>query len=144
MRNGKIKKALALCLALCLTMGSIPTVSAVEVANPGVSMPYTLYIGDQSCSLTISGKTAKVKAWVEGYSGEATKCKVYAILQRLSEQGTWVLVDSWGDQQNGTRASVSETATVTTGTTYRVKATVTVWAGDEYETMTIYSDSVMA
>ena len=144
MRNGKIKKALALCLALCLTMGAVPAALAAEPTESEIVTPYALYIKNKDSKLTISNKTAFIEAYVTGQTGKATKCKVYAILQRLSEQGTWVLVDSWGDQQNGTRASVSETATVTSGTTYRVKATVTVWAGDEYETMTIYSDSVVA
>ena len=61
-------------------------------------------------------------------------------LQQKSGSFAWILVDSWTDRQDGTRASVSETVSVTPGETYRVKAVVTVWAGSDSETATIYSE----
>ena len=110
----------------------------------GAWRAYSLYIGDSNCSLDISGRTAYLSAWVEGYPGEATKCKVRAELQEKSGTYAWTTVDFWTDQQNGTWAEVDETATVTSGKTYRVKATVTVWAGSQSESQTFYSDEVEA
>lgn len=144
MRNQKVKKLLALCLALCLTVGMAPAAFAAVPDGNEVVSPYALYIRDKGCTLEISGNTAKVEAWVEGYAGEATACKVDVVLQRLSSANRWGTAGSWTDYQEGTRASVSETATVTAGTTYRVKAIVTVYANGESETMTIYSDPVTA
>ena len=106
--------------------------------------PYSLYIGDSNCSLDISGRTAYLSAWVEGYPGEATKCKVRAELQEKSGTYAWTTVDFWTDQQNGTWAEVDETAAVTSGKTYRVKVTVTVWAGSQSESKTFYSNEVEA
>ena len=65
-------------------------------------------------------------------------------LQQKSGSFAWILVDSWTDRQDGTRASVSETVSVTPGETYRVKAVVTVWAGSDAETATIYSETATA
>ena len=144
MRYQNVKKVLALCLALCLTLGAAPTVFAAQPADIETITPYALYIKSKSCQLTILGKTAAIDAYVVGQSGSATKCKVVASLQRKTTSGSWSTVQSWTDQQDGRRASVSETATVTSGTTYRVTATVTVWAGSETETMTVYSDPVTA
>ena len=80
----------------------------------------------------------------EQYSGEATECQVRMELQQKSGSFAWILVDSWTDRQDGTRASVSETVSVTPGETYRVKAVVTVWAGSDAETATIYSETATA
>lgn len=142
----KASKLLAAVLALCLTLGTAPAASAAALPQsaPGFQdiTPYSLYIGDSNCSLDISGRTAYLSAWVEGYPGEATKCKVRAELQEKSGTYAWTTVDFWTDQQNGTWAEVDETATVTSGKTYRVKATVTVWAGSQSESQTFYSDEV--
>ena len=144
----KASKLLAAGLALCLTLGTAPAASAAALpqSTPGVQdiTPYFLYIGDSNCSLDISGRTAHLSARVKGYSGEATKCKVRAELQEKSGTFSWTTVETWTDQRDGFRASVSETAAVTSGKTYRVKATVTVWAGSQSESRTFYSDEVEA
>ena len=140
----KLMRWLAAGMALCLPLGAAPAASAAPLPQdaPGFEkiMPYALYILDSSCTLTISGKTATAKAWVSGYSGEATECQVRMELQQKSGSFAWILVDSWTDRQDGTRASVSETVSMTPGETYRVKAVVTVWAGSDSETATIYSE----
>ena len=140
----KLMRWLAAGMALCLTLGAAPAASAAQLPQdaPGFEkiMPYALYILDSSCTLTISGKTATAKAWVSGYSGEATECQVRMELQQKSGSFAWILVDSWTDRPDRTRASVSETVSVTPGETYRVKAVVTVWAGSDSETATIYSE----
>lgn len=144
MRNQKIKKVLALCLTLCLAVGIAPVSFAAQPNESGMIAPYAAYIRDEDCALKISGKTATVTASVTGQTGIATKCKVTAMLQRELSSGSWVTVKSWTDQQDSRKASVSETYSVISGETYRVKATVTVWAGEQSESMTIYSDSKTA
>ena len=82
----KLMRWLAAGMALCLTLGAAPAASAAQLPQdaPGFEkiMPYALYILDSSCTLTISGKTATAKAWVSGYSGEATECQVRMELQQ--------------------------------------------------------------
>ena len=103
-------------------------------------VPYSLYIKNQGCDLMISDRTAFIEGWVSGQTGRSTECEVRVELQQKSGSFAWILVDSWTDRQDGTRASVSETVSVTPGETYRVKAVVTVWAGSDSETATIYSE----
>ena len=95
----KASKLLAAVLALCLTLGTAPAASAAALPQsaPGSQdiTPYSLYIGDSNCSLDISGRTAYLSAWVEGYPGEATKCKVRAELQEKSGTYAWTTVDFW-------------------------------------------------
>lgn len=142
----KASKLLAAGLSLCLTLGATPAANAAALpqSTPGVQdiTPYFLYIGDSNCSLDISGRTAYLSAWVEGYPGEATKCKVRVELQEKASTYAWISVDSWTDQRNGNWAEVDETASVTPGNFYRLKVTVTVWAGSQSESQTFYSDEV--
>ena len=112
---------LAAGMALCLTLVTTPAASAAQPPQDTPVfeeiVPYSLYIKNQGCDLMISDRTAFIEGWV---------------------------VDSWTDRQDGTRASVSETVSVTPGETYRVKAVVTVWAGSQSETATIYSETATA
>lgn len=139
---------LAAGMALCLPLVTAPAASAAQPPQdtPGFEeiMPYTLYIRTHICKLDISGTTAEISASVSGYPSEATECQVRMELQQKSGSFAWILVDSWTDRQDGTRASVSETVSVTPGETYRVKAVVTVWAGSQSETATIYSETATA
>ena len=97
-----------------------------------------LYIVDARCTLSISGTTATVNAWVIGDDFDATKAKVVAELQE-KDGSSWTTIATWTDTQNAYRASVNKTKSITRGKTYRVKATVTVWEGSASETQTIYS-----
>jgi hypothetical protein len=144
--NNKTKKAIAtICMgAAVLTL--TPAVSWAETAvNPlnnrqeQAIAPYMLYIQRATSSLSISGTTATVDSSVMGSLGEATKAKVVAELQ-IKSGNSWITVETWTNTQNGYRASVYETFSVTSDETYRVKATVTVWEGSLSETQTVYSN----
>ena len=123
---------LAAGMALCLTLVTTPAASA---AQPPQDTP-VFDIKHQGCDLMISDRTAFIEGWVSGQTGRSTECEVRVELQQTSGAVAWILVDSWTDRQDGTRASVSETVSVTPGETYRVKAVVTVWAGSASETAT--------
>ncbi|WP_337652708.1 hypothetical protein [Clostridium sp.] len=140
----KLMRWLAAGMALCLTLGAAPAASAAQLPQDAPVfeeiVPYSLYIKNQGCDLMISDRTAFIEGWVSGQTGRSTECEVRVELQQKSGSFAWILVDSWTDRQDGTRASVSETVSVTPGETYRVKAVVTVWAGSDSETATIYSE----
>lgn len=139
---------LAAGMALCLTLVTTPAASAAQPPQDTPVfeeiVPYSLYIKNQGCDLMISDRTAFIEGWVSGQTGRSTECEVRVELQQKSGSFAWILVDSWTDRQDGTRASVSETVSVTPGETYRVKAVVTVWAGSQSETATIYSETATA
>ena len=139
-----IKKIAAVCLS-AVVLTSVPAVTmaatAVEPVTQQVEsgiVPYMLYIVDARCTLTVSGTTATVDAWVEGDSFDATKAKVVAELQEKNGS-SWTTIATWTDTQNGSYASVYKTKAITSGNTYRVKAAVTVWEGTASETRTLYS-----
>lgn len=140
----KMKKAAA---AICLgaaVLTSVPAVSFAETAVEPVNQqdndiaPRMQYISSAECSLRIDGTTATVDAWVDGHVFTATKAKVIAELQRKNGS-SWLPVAIWTDTQDGYRAHLWETKTVSNGT-YRVKATVTVWEGNQSETQTFFTD----
>lgn len=141
----RVKKvAAAICLSAAV-LTSVPAVAmAVTAGEPinqqteNVTAPYMLYIADARCTLSITGTTATVNAWVEGDSFDATKAKVVAELQE-KDGSNWTTIATWSDTQNGSYASVYKTKSITSGRTYRVKATVTVWEGSASETRTLYS-----
>lgn len=137
--------AVFLCLSLCLSAVSAYAVE-VPVTNNGQweAVPYAMYISGKRCSLSLSGGTVSVKAWVEGQAGVVTKTEVVVELQEKSGS-TWKTLDTWSDAQNGSqRATASCTYTATPGRTYRAVATVTAWSGRLYETMTLTSEEKTA
>ena len=143
MMNNAKKAAAAVCLG-AVVLTSVPAVAMAATAEPitqqtesGIA-PYMLYIVDARCTLSISGTTATVNAWVIGDDFDATKAKVVAELQE-KDGNSWTTIATWTDTQNAYRASVNKTKSITRGKTYRVKATVTVWEGSASETQTIYS-----
>ena len=143
MVNRAKKAAAAVCLG-AVVLTSVPAVAMAATAEPitqqtesGIA-PYMLYIVDARCTLSISGTTATVNAWVIGDDFDATKAKVVAELQE-KDGNSWTTIATWTDTQNAYRASVNKTKSITRGKTYRVKATVTVWEGSASETQTIYN-----
>ncbi len=143
MMNNAKKAAAAVCLG-AVVLTSVPAVAMAATAEPitqqtesGIA-PYMLYIVDARCTLSISGTTATVNAWVIGDDFDATKAKVVAELQE-KDGNSWTTIATWTDTQNAYRASVNKTKSITRGKTYRVKATVTVWEGSASETQTIYN-----
>ena len=143
MMNNAKKAAAAVCLG-AVVLTSVPAVAMAATAEPitqqtesGIAT-YMLYIVDARCTLSISGTTATVNAWVIGDDFDATKAKVVAELQE-KDGNSWTTIATWTDTQNAYRASVNKTKSITRGKTYRVKATVTVWEGSASETQTIYN-----
>lgn len=129
------------CLALCLAV--FPTSTAAANTLPSI-MPRMTYIKDADCTLTLSSTSASVYAYVNGYANTATKCEVTVELQERSLLFFWDTVETWSVEETGQRATISQTASVTSGTTYRAVATVTVWSGSQSETQTLTSDTVKA
>ena len=103
---------LAAGMALCLTLVTTPAASAAQPPQDTPVfeeiVPYSLYIKNQGCDLMISDRTAFIEGWVSGQTGRSTECEVRVELQQKSGSFAWILVDSWTDRQDGTRASVSE------------------------------------
>lgn len=145
MLKAKRWAALALCLALCLSSGAVyATETTVRQNGEGGIGPYATYIRDKDCKLTLIGKTATARAWVEGQDSVVTKTEVVVELQEKSGSA-WKTLDTWSDAQNGSqRATASGTYTATPGRTYRAVATVTAWSGRLYETMTLTSEEKTA
>ena len=100
---------LAAGMALCLTLVTTPAASAAQPPQDTPVfeeiVPYSLYIKNQGCDLMISDRTAFIEGWVSGQTGRSTECEVRVELQQKSGSFAWILVDSWTDRQDGTRAS---------------------------------------
>lgn len=131
-----------LCLLLCLTALPVPQALAADGEDYGV-MPCMEYIYDADYVFSISGSTASMYGYVEGYPDLATKCEVSIELQ---EKGLllWSEVDTWTSSRTGTYAKLNQTCSVTTGEKYRIVVTCTVWSGSESETQTLKSDAIEA
>lgn len=129
------------CLTLCFAV--LPTGTAA--ANTQLSvMPRMTYIKDADCTLTINGNSASVYAYVNGYANTATNCEVTVELQERSLLFFWDTVETWSVEEAGQHATISQTASVTSSTTYRAVATVTVWSGSQSETQTLTSETFKA
>ena len=136
----------AMCLAVCLAAFPLPQAAAVDVsAESGYSeiMPMMEYILDTDYDFTITNGVASMYSLVRGNSEKATKCEVTVELQ---EKGLllWSTVDTWTATENGRRAELDISRTVTAGKTYRMVTTVTVWSGSDSETKTMTSNSIKA
>ena len=131
-----------LCLLLCLTALPIPQALAADGGDYGV-MPCMEYIKYSDYDFSISGSTASMYGYVEGYSDLATKCEVSIELQ---EKGLllWNEVDTWTSSRTGTYAELDVTKAVTAGEMYRIVVTVTVWSGSDSETQTLKSEAIEA
>lgn len=139
--QNRMKKAVAAVCVGAMTFAVAPAAFAAGVPvnyqqESGIT-PYMLYITEWENSLSISGRTATVTCWVEGDYNSATKAKMVAELQEKNGS-SWSTIATWTDTQNGYRAKVKETKSLTSGKTYRVKATMTVWEGSQSETHTVY------
>jgi len=136
---------LAGAMFLLLPMASFANTEVIPVDSYQENMitPRLTYIVDAEASLAIDGTTATVDCWVKGQYLDATKAKVIAELQ-LKSGNSWIAYETWVNTQNGYRADVDETKTVTKGHTYRVKATVTVWEGSQSEELILFTDEMTA
>lgn len=147
MTHGKRSAIAGVVLTASLLTLSLPQALALDAGVMTISeedvMPFMTYINDADSQFSISKGTASVNAWVRGHTNVTTKCKVVVKLQVKSGTG-WATVKTWTSEQNGQRASVNETLSVSSGKSYRAVTTVTAWSGSKSESKTITSDTVKA
>ena len=95
------------------------------------------------CDLSIPNSTATVTAWVQGHT-DTTKTQVEIELQEQFLLFFWNTVDTWSATNNDDYCIVTGSSKVTSGKTYRAVATVTAWVGNDSETQTITTETVVA
>lgn len=139
MQKRQVKMLSAMLVMVVLALLAIP---AAAMAEDGIA-PHFTYIVDSEATMSISGTTATVDAWVCGDTIYATKTKIIAELQ-VKNGNDWIPVAIWTDTQDGLKAHVNETKSVVKGHTYRVKATGTAWEGSQSETVTFYTEEDVA
>lgn len=139
MHKRQVKMLSAMLVLVMLVLLAIP---AAAMAEDGIAPQFT-YIVDSEATMSISGTTATVDAWVCGDTIYATKTKIIAELQ-VKNGNDWIPVAIWTDTQDGLKAHVNETKSVVKGHTYRVKATATVWEGSQSETVIFFTDEDIA
>lgn len=142
----KRRFTVALCFVALIATTLSPHAMAIDSnANSGYNeiMPMMEYIYDADYDFVISGGEAIMYAVVSGNSAEATKCEVTVELQ---EKGLlfWDTVGNWTVTENGRRAELDASQSVSKGETYRMVTTVTVWSGTDSETKTMTSRSLDA
>jgi len=139
MQKRQVKMLSAMLVMVVLALLAMP---AAAMAEDGIA-PHFTYIVDSEATMSISGTTATVDAWVCGDTIYATKTKIIAELQ-VKNGNDWIPVAIWTDTQDGLKAHVNETKSVVKGHTYRVKATGTAWEGSQSETVTFYTEEDVA
>lgn len=125
------KKLLSIFLAV-LILAIVP----LSVSAETVVQPRYIYTGSHSTTLVISGDTALVESWVEGYS-TATSIKMTVTLQK-KVLWWWDDVTEWSNIAPRNYLSISESTTVGSGT-YRAKLVAVVCSGTDSETIEGYS-----
>ena len=135
----KIKKCLSILLATVLFMSIVSS----SYATSSDVMPYMEHISYGRCSLNINNSTASVSAWVQAYE-DATKTEVSVEIQEQFLLFFWKTVDTWSSSSNGPYCRVSGSTSATSGNVYRAVATVTAWVGNDSETQTITTETVVA
>ena len=141
--NSKVKTLISgVCLSASLLAAAMPQAMALEdsahteqtCAAQTIVAPCMDYINDADITFSISGGKAYVDGWVRGQNGITTRCKITANLQ----------VKNWSDDQNGRKASISGSYSVSSGKTYRVSAVVTAYKGSLSESKTMISKTIKA
>ena len=137
----KRRFTVALCFIALITATQAPHAMALDVnVSSGYTeiMPMMEYIYDADYDFVISGGKANMYAVVNGNSTEATKCEVTVELQ---EKGLlfWDTLGTWTATENGRRAELDVSQSISKGKAYRMVTTVTVWSGTASETKTMTS-----
>ena len=148
--NSKVKTLISgVCLSASLLAAAMPQAMALEdsahteqtCAAQTIVAPCMDYINDADITFSISGGKAYVDGWVRGQNGIATRCKITANLQ-VKNGLSWSTVKTWSDDQNGRKASISGSYSVSSGKTYRVSAVVTAYKGSLSESKTMISKTM--
>ena len=131
--NSKVKTLISgVCLSASLLAAAMPQAMALEdsahteqtCAAQTIVAPCMDYINDADITFSISGGKAYVDGWVRGQNGSTVK--------------------TWSDDQNGRKASISGSYSVSSGKTYRVSAVVTAYKGSLSESKTMISKTIKA
>lgn len=130
------------CIIACFAM-MMPATNAFAYSYPDdtpveVVSPYLVLILDSGCSLSVSGRTASVRANVSCLDS-VTSCSVRVELQRKNGS-RWETVDSDSGSIRSNTATWNFTFSVTPGETYRARATFTAYSSTSDESETVYSD----
>lgn len=138
------KRTVALiCMLMCLLTVPVNAYNTDSAYEQTEIMPRMTYINDAKCYFYIEDSVASVEAFVRGYPSTATKCEITVELQEKSFL-RWKTIETWSDEQDGSRADIYESVEVTEGNSYRTVTTVTVWSGTESETKSLTSDTIVA
>jgi len=144
--NSKVKTLISgVCLSASLLAAALEDSAHTEqtCAAQTIVAPCMDYINDADITFSISGGKAYVDGWVRGQNGIATRCKITANLQ-VKNGLSWSTVKTWSDDQNGRKASISGSYSVSSGKTYRVSAVVTAYKGSLSESKTMISKTIKA
>lgn len=136
----KLKKIFTIICTTALLF--VCTISPACAADQSTT-PYMEHIALGQCVLTVENNTAAVSAWVQGQP-DVTKTSVEVEIQEQFLFFFWNTVDTWSKTDNDNHCLVSGSTTATSGKTYRAVATVTAWVGNDSETQTITTETVVA
>lgn len=125
----------AACIIACFAM-MMPATNAFAYSYPGdtpveVVSPYLVLILDSGCTLSISGRTATVRANISCLDS-VTSCSVRVELQRKNGS-RWETVGSDSGSIRSNTATWNFTFSITSGETYRAIASFTAYSGSSYE-----------
>ena len=130
--------ALLLCAVMCLAIPMSSSAAVVENDN-SIAQPCYEYTINADCKLTISNGVATCYATCTGYSTVTTKVSIKVILQKKGWL-TYSDVETWSTTINTYTLTSQKNKSVTSGT-YRLKVIYMVYSGDNFETITDYSNS---
>lgn len=125
------KKFLSIFLAVLMLI-----VVPLSVSAEATVQPRYLYTSSHATTLVISNNVAYVESYLDGYS-TATSVKMTLTLQK-KVLWWWDDVAEWSDITPNSTISMSESATVGSGT-YRAKMVAVVCSGTNSETVEGYS-----
>lgn len=117
----------------CLGMSTFAYDTAINSANGEVGVYRYQYISNCSSTLTISGNVATCKSSLTGYYGETESIEVTQTLQRKNIFGGWSYVDSWNDNVDYHKISVTNYSYGLDDGTYRLVSDFTVYTSNDYE-----------
>lgn len=148
-----LKKGIALLLALVMVFscGMVANAQTEEMVAESMIlpptetpiMPQSEYLPQKNVELTISSNsTATCSAYVEGKKTSVYRVDITMTLQKKTLLW-WSDVETWSSTTYDYKASMTQTASVGSGT-YRVKLVATVHYSAEEESTTIYSTNASA
>lgn len=112
--------------------------SAARESGAGTRWSYTNYT---ATSIRIaSGGTATCSSLIQGYPGTTTKVTIEMTLQKRFLLLFWTDEQTWKQTFTGEYGSLVKNCSVSSGT-YRVSTTYTAYSGNNYEVITMASQT---